>query len=460
MTASGPSGLPHPAEVVEAALAAADGPCIVLVEEAHGVDVRYANNSATTDGVRLDRKVTAVRVVERDGEVLSGVARQSGDVDVAALVAEAAWTAQAADDAAPLIGGTAASDFDADPQTADLSVLDPVLDGLPHAFRRAEEAGTVLSGFCDHHAVTTYLGSTTGLRRRYAQPTGSLQLVGRRDGRSAWAGVGTADFAGHGLEPLEEQVARGLDWAATTIDVPAGRHEVVLPPSAVGDLMLFLLDATGGREAEEGRTVFSRAGGGTRIGEVLTAMPFELWSDPEAQGLECTPFLATGASTADLSVFDNGMALERTHWIREGRLERLQYHRAGAARSGALPTAPVDNLLLRLPGATGSLEDMVAGTERGLLVTCLWYIREVDPRTLLLTGLTRDGVYVVEDGRVVGAANNFRFNESPVDVLSRASEASATVRTLGREGGSWLNRMAMPALRIPDFNMSTVSQAV
>jgi predicted Zn-dependent protease len=392
--------------------------------------------------------------------VLSGAARQSGDVDVAALVAAAAREAAPAEDAAPLVGGTAASDFDADPQTTDLGVLDAVLDGLAGAFGRAERTGTVLSGFADHQVVTTYLGSTTGLRRRYAQPTGSLQLVGRRDGRSAWTGLGTADFAGQGLEPLEEQVAQGLDWAANQIEVPAGRHEVVLPPSAVGDLMVYVLDATGGREAEEGRTVFSRPGGGTRVGETLTPLPFELWSDPAAPGLECTPFLATGASTANVSVFDNGTALQRTDWLRAGRLERLQYHRAGAARSGAVPTAPVDNLVLGLPEATGTLDDLVARTERGLLVTCLWYIREVDPRTLLLTGLTRDGVYVVEDGRVMGAANNFRFNESPVDVLARATEASATVRTLGRETGSWLNRMAMPALRVPDFNMSTVSQAV
>ncbi len=102
---------------------------------------------------------------------------------------------------------------------------------------------------------------------------------------------------------------------------------------------------------------------------------------------------------------------------------------------------------------------MVASTERGLLVTCLWYIREVDPATMLLTGLTRDGVYVIEDGRVIGAANNFRFNESPVDLLQRATGVGATVRALGREFGEYMNRTAMPPLRIPDFNMSSVSQA-
>jgi predicted Zn-dependent protease len=102
---------------------------------------------------------------------------------------------------------------------------------------------------------------------------------------------------------------------------------------------------------------------------------------------------------------------------------------------------------------------MVARTENGLLLTCLWYIRPVDPATLLMTGLTRDGVYVIKDGNVIGAANNFRFNESPVDLLVRATEIGTPVRSLGREFGEYLNRSVMPPLRIPDFNMSTVSQA-
>jgi predicted Zn-dependent protease len=103
---------------------------------------------------------------------------------------------------------------------------------------------------------------------------------------------------------------------------------------------------------------------------------------------------------------------------------------------------------------------MVAATERGLLLTCLWYIREVDPATLLLTGLTRDGVYLVENGEVTGQVNNFRFNESPVGVLGRAAEAGRTEQTLPREWSDWFTRAAMPALRVPEFNMSSVSQGV
>jgi predicted Zn-dependent protease len=102
---------------------------------------------------------------------------------------------------------------------------------------------------------------------------------------------------------------------------------------------------------------------------------------------------------------------------------------------------------------------MVASTERGLLLTCLWYIREVDPQSLLLTGLTRDGVYLVENGEVVGQVNNFRFNESPVGMLSRLAEVGRTEQTLPREWSDYFTRTAMPALRVSDFNMSTVSQA-
>jgi predicted Zn-dependent protease len=140
-------------------------------------------------------------------------------------------------------------------------------------------------------------------------------------------------------------------------------------------------------------------------------------------------------------------------------LSSLHSSRFSAATIGAAATPAVDNLIMTAPGAAASLESMIASTKRGLLLTCLWYTREVDPQTLLLTGLTRDGVYLVEEGEVVGAVNNFRFNESPVGMLSRLLEVGATSPTLPREWGDYFNRAAMPALRVEAFNMSSVSQA-
>ena len=122
-------------------------------------------------------------------------------------------------------------------------------------------------------------------------------------------------------------------------------------------------------------------------------------------------------------------------------------------------TPAIDNLILDAPGADGSLAELVSRTSRGLLLTCLWYIREVDPQTLLLTGLTRDGVYLVENGEVTGAVNNFRFNESPVGMLNRITEVGGTVPTLPREWADYFTRAAMPPVRVEGFNMSSVSQA-
>ena len=441
--------------------------CIVIVEEASEAELRFANNTVTTNGTRRDRNVSVIAFRETDDGTAVGTASSSGAADSVDLVRRAeanAATAPVADDAAALVepGKLAPlGDFADPPVMTSLAGLGDVLARLGDAFGRARSTGTNLYGFAEHSVSTAYLGSSTGLRLRHVQPTGKLEVVARTDGgeRSAWVSTGAADLATVHVEELEERLVRRLAWGERKIELDPGRYEVVLPPDAVADLVVMLGLSTSGREAEEGRSVFSAPGGATRLGESLSSHPFSLRSDPEEPGLECIPFLATSASGQDVSVFDNGVPIERTEWVSQGRLARLQYHRAAAARSGVPAAGLADNLVLELPGATSSLEDLVRRTERGLLLTCLWYIREVDPATLLLTGLTRDGVYLVEHGEIVGSVNNFRFNESPVDLLSKTIEAGRTERALSREWNEWLNRTAMPPLRVADFNMSSVSPA-
>ena len=452
--------------VVELALAAAarggaDG-CIVLVDETSHADVRFALNTTTTNGVRRDRSVTVIAlVVVAPGSSPSvGVSRRSGVVDVEQMVSAALTDARGAppaEDAFTLVdgmgaaragGGATSLAYGRAPVETDLSVLGGVLSGLSSAFRRAAADDVVLAGFAEYGVSTLYLGSSTGVRMSYAQPTGAVNLVGRsRDGvRSAWTGVGAERIAEISFGEMEEELWRRLAWAPRSISLDAGRYEVILPPSGVADMMGSLLFyGMGGQDAEDGRTVFSaaategrahRGAAGTRVGERLSDVPFTLYSDPFEPGVECLPFVAAGSSDSETSVFDNALPLERVAWLEDGYLAHLRYHRAGAARSGVDVAPYIDNLILRAGGGRGgtggtgngggtggtgngggTVEDMVARTERGLLLTCLWYIREVDPATALLTGLTRDGVYVIENGVVVGAANNFRFNESPVDLL-------------------------------------------
>jgi predicted Zn-dependent protease len=228
----------------------------------------------------------------------------------------------------------------------------------------------------------------------------------------------------------------------------------------LADLLIYMYWSAGAKDALDGRTVFSKPGGGTRVGERLAEQPVILRSDPVAPGLECAPFVIAHASSRDSSVFDNGLALHQTDWIHQGTLAALPQTRHSAQLSGLPVTPEIDNLIFE-PAADSApaLEDMVASTRRGLLLTCLWYIREVDPQTLLLTGLTRDGVYLVENGEVTAEVNNFRFNESPVGMLGRLAEVGRSEPALPREWSDNFTRTAMPPARVEGFNMSSVSQA-
>ncbi|WP_103531898.1 metallopeptidase TldD-related protein [Streptomyces sp. SM11] len=463
------SRVSKPYEIVERALelSTTDG-LVVIADEESSANLRWAGNALTTNGVTRGRTLTVIATADGAKGTASGVVSRSAvttdDLEPLVRAAEAAARgAGPAEDAQPLVSGVPASpDFTDAPAETGSEVFADFAPTLGTAFARARAGGRELYGFANHELTSTYMGTSTGLRLRHDQPNGTLELNAKSPDRtrSAWAGRATRDFKDVDPAAMDAELARRLRWAERRIELPAGRYETLLPPTAVADLLIYQLWSSTARDAVEGRTVFSTPGGGTRLGETLAPLPLTLRSDPNAPGLESAPFVIAHSSGDGGSVFDNGLPLAPTDWVREGRLERLTTTRHTAGLTG-LPVAPsIDNLLLA-GGGERSLEEMVAATTgRALLLTCLWYIREVDPATLLLTGLTRDGVYLVEDGEVVGEVNNFRFNESPVDLLSRASEAGRTEKTLPREWGDWFTRAAMPALRIPDFNMSSVSPGV
>jgi predicted Zn-dependent protease len=453
-----------PQEMVERALelSTADG-CVVLADEQSTANLRFAGNTLTTNGVARSSRLTVISIAGRSVGVVSRAAvREEQLADVVAAADAAAREAAPAEDARELVSGVPASETWGDPvPPTGIEVFEGFAPALGEAFSVAESGGRKLYGFAEHTMSSTFLGTSAGLRLRHDQPTGRLELNAKSADlkRSAWTGVATRDFSDVDVAALESGLAQRLDWAKTRIDLPAGRYETLLPPTAVADLMIYMFWSAGARDAVDGRSVFSKPGGGTRVGEQLATLPVTLFSDPHAPGVACGPFVTAHASGRESSVFDNGLPLSATDWIRDGRLEALVQTRYSAELSGLPVTPAIDNLIMRGPDEGRSLEEMIASTERGLLVTCLWYIREVDPQTLLLTGLTRDGVYLVEHGEVVGEVNNFRFNESPVDLLGRLTEVGASRQTLPREWGDYFTRAVMPAIRVPDFNMSTVSQA-
>ena len=457
-----------PQELVEQALesSTADG-CVVLVDASTSANLRWANNTLTTNGMMQGSHVTVISTVDGgEGVAASALSRSASSVEEVRALVEAADAAarQAgpAEDAAPLVESEADPAWEAGPESTSIAIFDTFAPALGEAFGRARSDDRLLYGYVEHTVDTIYVGSTTGLRLRHVQPTGHVGITGKAGdlSRSAWVGQSTRDFSDVDALGLDAELDRRLGWAKETVALPAGRYDTILPPAAVADLLIYAYWTSSARDAYEGQTVYSKSGGGTRVGERVAKTGVNLYSDPAYPGLQCTPFVTAAASSSVSSVFDNGLPLGRTAWIDDGTLNALAQTRHSAELTDLPVTPAIDNLVMKVDGGAGSIDELVADVERGLLLTCLWYIREVDPQTLLLTGLTRDGVYLVENGEVTGAVNNFRFNEGPIDLLERFTAVGETEPSFSREWGDYFPRTATPALRVPDFNMSTVSQAL
>jgi len=452
-----------PVELVEKILgfSKADD-CIVIVEEARSVNVRFANNTTTTNGATHDLTLIILAIKDkRVGMVHRSYVNPDG---LEALVREAEANCefqQPAEDYFELVSGNSvAPDWDKSAITTDVSVFAGPAGELAEAFQQMQADDQRLFGYAEHNASTLWLANSRGLRRRHDQQRGQIEITAKTAdfGSSAWAGQATRDFADVDVSGMVAGLRERLEWSKTRLDLPAGKYDTLLSPSAVADLTVYAYWTSAARDAAEGRTVYSKAGGATRIGERLAPENITLYSDPQEPGLNVPDFEITSSSSSYASLFDNGVELHKTNWIEQGVLKHLITPRYWAAKTGGEAAPFIDNLVMA-SGDNRSLAELIKGMKRGLLVTCLWYIREVDPQRLLLTGLTRDGIFLVEDGQVKGAVNNFRFNMSPVEMLGQIREAGATVPTLAREFGDYFTFTKMPPLVIKDFNMSSVSQA-
>ncbi|MDP4013754.1 MAG: metallopeptidase TldD-related protein [Candidatus Nanopelagicales bacterium] len=459
-----------PQEIIERALECAGrADLAVVANHSSQVHLRWAANSLTTNGHMTSRDVDVVAFDRRAGAAatatVSGQVRTAAEVDdLVRRASRAASQAKDSEDNMPLVGGSSDADWGDSPAETGAAALADVAAGLGSVFQRGAATGVEHFGYAEHDITTTYLGTSSGLRRRYVQPQGRLEgtAKGAARTRSAWAGIADTDLASTDVEAIDERLRASLDRQATLISRAPGRYPVLLMPSAVADLMIELYWAADLRSATEGRSVFASGGGRTRIGEDLAARSVTLSSEPldRDPSMRCADFETCAAPGAATSPFDNGLPLGATSWLEEGKLKHLMSTRQTAERAGLSATPGIDNLRLAYAGGAGSPEDLIARMGDGLVVTCLWYNRVVDPQTLLVTGLTRDGVYVVEGGEIVGSCGNFRFNESPVSILGRIVDAGSTVRTLAREMGDYFNRAAMPPLLVDGFNMSTASEAL
>lgn len=442
-------------DVIHAALDRLDEG-VVVVRESHRQNLRWANSALTTNGDTWSAQLTVIAsAAVAEGTGVGVVSGQVQDDEAAAELANLARLAASQSqptDRADLVDAGAASTFDEPAEGLAADTTGRMIDSLA-AFLDSPAAQF---GYAEATRTTTYLATTTGTRHRDALTTVRFEASARDMTGSTWWGSNSwdADF-----QTAASTQASDLALQAHREPLDPGRHPVILTPSAVADLLIYLAWSASGRDAVEGHNVFSRPGGGTRLGERLSARNLTLFADPELQPLATSGLLVVEANSSMESVFDNGVRLTRQELIRDGVLTGLRASRPTAQRFGLEPTYLADNLILEDADGRGSLEDLIARTDDAVLINCLWYIREVDPQNLLLTGLTRDGVYRVRGGQVVAAVPNFRFNVAVPDLLSRIRDASTTVPCLPREWADWFTRTAMPALLIDGFNLSSASDA-
>jgi len=320
------------------------------------------------------------------------------------------------------------------------------------AIKRAVEAATTAgrtagqvftAGYLEANASAYAVATSRGLFAYHRTTDANFSMTSRTpDGTgSGWASAGARDWSRVDPRAIGRVAAQKAVASRNPQSLPPGLYTAILEPQAVNDLVPLLSTALSARTADEGRSAFSKAGGGNRVGETVVDERVTLYSDPADPSLLARPF-------------DNeGLPIGRIVWIEKGVLKNLAYTRFWAQKQGKMPTGvPALAGGLALTGGTKTTEDVIAGCERGILVTHFFYIRSLEPRTVLFTGLTRDGVFLVERGKITRALKNFRWNESPLLMLNR-------LEGIGRAEPVAAGAM-MPALRIRDFNFASSSDAV
>lgn len=316
------------------------------------------------------------------------------------------------------------------------------------AVKAADRNQMVAAGYIDVVAGTETVATSNGLFAHGATTGVASSLTIRTpDGLSSgWAGDEGADWSTIQSERVSEDAVRKCrDWKRKTALEP-GKYDVILEPTAAGMLMLRMMQAFDARQADEGRSFFSKRGGGNQIGEKLFDERVTIVSDPAFANAETNPFTTAG------------LPVVRTPWIEGGVLRSLAYSRFWADRRGVAPVAQAQNLIMT--GGEASLDDLIRGVRRGVLITRFWYIRGLDPRRIAFTGILRDGTFFIENGKVTRPINNFRFNQSLVDLLQNVVAFGRAERVCASENSSVGPPIVVPAMHVRDFSLTSVSDAV
>lgn len=414
--------------------------CEVSLRGSDGGNIRYARNAVSTAGQistmslgvssTFGKKTGSASINEFDDASLEKVVRRAEEL--AALAPENP-------EFMPLLGAqTFAESKTFNANTAAMTP-DTRAEMVGKSLSVSKAAGLDAAGFLENSTNFNAVMNSKGLFA-YNKGTNVSFSVTVRNKQGTGSGYIEQDFndlSKMDTLALSKIAASKANGSAGAKAIEPGKYTVILEPLAASDMLGNMFRGFDARSADEGRSFMSKKGGGTRLGEQLFSENVNIYSDP------LNPEIPSSTWSGD------GLPVKRTQWVEKGVVKNLSYSRYWAAQKNVQPVPFSRSIVME--GGTQSLQDLIKSTEKGILVTRFWYIRSVDPQTLLLTGLTRDGTFYIENGEIKFPIKNFRFNESPVIMLNNVEALGKPVRT-----GSGL----IPPMKIRDFTFTSLSDAI
>ncbi|GAB3957759.1 TldD/PmbA family protein [Spirosoma harenae] len=419
-------------------------------------NIRYARNAVSTSGESVNQSLSITAVYGKK----SGTAtvNEFDDKSLEKTVRRAEEIAKLAPENPeymPMLGPQ--TYLPADPYAESTAKIDPDFRSQAtfDSIDPCRKKNLVAAGYMEDTTRFTAIGNTKGLSA-YNRETSVEFSITVRTSDGMGSGYATRDVTDVSKLSTKDATEIAMQKALASSSARAlepGKYTVILEPAALlanvdASLMAAMMNSFDARSAEEGRSFLSKKGGGTRLGEKLFDERVTIYSDPTNPEVPSGAFGGGGGGRFGGGGSD-GRPQEKVTWIEKGVVKNLSYSRYWADKKGVKAIPPPGNFIME--GGTQSLADMIKSTEKGILVTRFWYIRPVDPQTLLYTGLTRDGTFYIENGQIKFPVKNFRFNESPVIMLNNLEALGKPVRM----GGNLI-----PPMKIRDFTFTSLSDAV
>ena len=421
--------------------------CLLSLEGEEVANIRYAQNKVTTCGSKayatlsvqsvFSKKVGVATIDEFDDASLEKVVRRSEELARLAPENPEYMPVLAPQAYLPTRGYYET--------TAHLSAIDRA-KAVSQSIQVARSGKQIVSGYLEDRSGYTALLNSAGLFAYY--PSSRVQFsatVRTQAGTgSGYSTQGVSDVTKLNTEAATRISLQKALGSVGTRALEPGKYTVILEPLAAAVMMEHIFRNLDARTADEGRSFLSKPGGKSKLGERLVDERITIYSDPTNPDLPASPFSP------------EGQAQEKINWIEKGVVKHLIYSRFWAAQKGIKSVPAPSNFMVM--GGSASLDELIKSTQRGILVTKFWYTRSVDPQTLLITGLTRDGTFYIENGQIKYPIKNFRFNESPVIMLNNLDMLGKSERIVSSDGGN--RHYLMPSMKIREFTFTSLSDAV